>query len=375
MEGVSSQATHAQDAAGPLRGALAAALERGRDEYNARFAAARRVHRQLDAAAFSTHLVENLAPMIDALQAHDPAVVDRAVHVLFELSCDLVARRWLGPQVRNEALNRLWRDILPQLVGFWAQSPRDVVLRLTWAVHHLSETLPTAAEEWMRRLAALGAQCADTRTLLDIGKVLAWRAGMAHFRDSALQVWRTLPDELRYQTLCLTSADERALLDPATRPALDVLNDALQDPWFHPTFHLVGADAKERAARSAATMRLVGGFVGFGAQFLAPPRVFAHDGQLVAFDGKHCFSIHADAFGSVLKKREGSPPASAFAAWQDEQLDLGWVTHPQWLEIARRDDALMDTDSAATDAWTLALCVPHSHQMYLVSRYDRHYAP
>lgn len=380
MEGLSPPTNHPDQPAGRVRGAFAAALEDERDAYNARFAQARRVHRQLDAAAFSTHLVDNLAPMIDALAAHDKARVDVATHALFELSCDLVARRWLGPQVRTDLLNRLWRDILPQLVGFWADAPRDVVLSLTCAVHHLDDLAPSAAESWMLRLPALAPLCTDTRMLLDAGKVLAWRAGLAHFRDSALQVWRTLPAELRYQTLCLARADERALLDPATRPALDMLDEALEDPWFHPTFHLAGADAKTRAARSGATFRMVGGFVGFGAQFGAPPRVFAIDGQLVAFDGEHCFSIHADAFGSVLKKRDAEPPAGpqprvgAERAEASGQLDLGWATPEQWSSITGREDALLDAASAATDAWTLAVCVPHSHQIFLISRYDRHYA-
>lgn len=347
--------------------ALADALKRDRDAYNARFAQARRRWRRLDGGAFAEHLADNLSPIVDAVAAVQPARVDAVVQGLYGLSLQYVARHWLGPKSRQPYLNRLWREQLPKLSSFVAQEPVAVARALTVAARSIGgRSEGERARVWMKRLVEIAAahpkDCAAFDTVLDVGKVLAWRCGMAQYRASALAVWRGLSDELRYQSLVLSPPDDGALLDVATRPGLDALDAAFANPWFHPARHRPGALRVSEEVPDALSIQSVGGFAGFGYDFHAPPRVIALGEELFAVDGERWFRIFADAFGTSLRAVE--PRANDAPRLSDAEL----ARLEKWKSAALAlEPNLGDATSAALLPSTLALTVPHSHRVFLVS--------
>lgn len=328
----------------PAGSALAGALARGRARYNAKIALARR-RAPLDLSRLARHLADGVAPAVEAAARAAPGREDAVCEALFELSLELVARDVLGAEGRHPEVNVAWRELLPRVGTLLAQAPRRVAAAITNAAANLEALPGVRAAEWRAALGALAPACPDVRTLLACGQVLAWRAGAAHWRASALRIWEELPDALAGATLGVP---------PEVSATRDELRGALADPFRRP-----GAPATAPALR---VIGRVGGFRGFGGPFLAPPDLACDGGRLWALDGEDAYTIHADAFGRTVVRTPGPPSRGGPRArlGRDGTLALGGLT-ARFPELAGA--------RAATATETLAAVLPpHTHLVVLVAR-------
>jgi hypothetical protein len=324
--------------------ALARALARDRDRLNARVALARRRGSRLDASRLANHLVEGLAPVVEAV-ARDR--VDAVCAALFDLSVDLIAREVLGAEGRHACADAAWRETLPRLATHLAAAPGRVAAAITNAVLQLEREPSVNAAGWLDALASVAPRCPDVDALLAAGQVLAWRAGMAHWRESALVVWDRLPDGLASAVLGL---------DPAASPPRPELRRGLDDPFRAP-----GLPPGDRALRLLGT---VGGFRGFGGPFLAPPRL-ASDGQrLWALDGADGFTLHADCFGQTVVRTPGAP---ADLAAPPEALRLAPDGTLSYRGLTSRFPALAGAACWAAAGPLVAVLPPHTHRVSLIA--------
>lgn len=328
---------------------LAAALKRGRERFNARVAEARRQGARVDPPAFFAHLADSVAPIVAAVERAAPARVDAVAQALFDLSFDLVGRDVLGPSSRHPRAVEAWESVLPKLAARLSDDPARIAGALTNAAYNLGTEPAARAGEWLQAMAEIGPRCATARELLDLGQVLAWRCGMAHYRASALEVWERLPLALAREALGLPrdadfsrEALRAQLSDPFRAPGL---------PEAPPRLAVVGA---------------VGGFCGFGGPFVTPPRVFAARGQLWAADAERCFSLHADGFGRTLQRVAHPPAEDGPAPGDGAAVDAtGWV---RWAGLAARFEALQGAGGFAASGAVLAVTSPRSHRIRLVAR-------
>ena len=157
---------------------------------------------------------------------------------------------------------------------------------LTNALYNLAQTPGARGREWLEGMRALALQCADVAILLKVGQVLAWRAGLAHYRAGALAVCAQLPPALARAALGIPP-DEHIGLE-------NVLARLAADPWLDPA-----RPAREPALRIVAS---AGAFRGFGGLFLAPPNVASAGGQFVVLDGEACWLLAAEAFGATFHR-------------------------------------------------------------------------
>ncbi len=315
---------------------LHAALERGRDRYNAKFAQARRASRKVEGAAFAEHLDALVAPIVAAVPAE---AADASTEALYDLSLDLMTRSLLG----HPAVVAVWRDLLPEVAALLAQAPRRVVASLSNAALAFDDPA-----RWIAAMADIAPRCATPDELLDAGMVLAWTCGMAHWRESARAVLARLPEPLAMAAVAVG----RPVPLP---PTLADLLAALDDPWWRP-----GAPAGKPT--SLALVGSAGGFRGFGGPFGAPPRVVATGGRLFAHDGEACFSLHADAFGATCQRHGTAPPAGAPA---QAMVDAAGFVF--WRGLGGRVVGLAGPSSLAATDDTLAVTLPHSHKVFLVA--------
>jgi hypothetical protein len=331
-----------------INGVLAEALARGRSRYNARFAAARRAHRRLTAEAFAPVLRDLVAPIVEAVAAQAPDRVDAAADALYDLALDLTGRECLGAGARHKAVNSLWKELLPRTGRLMAVEPARLAGSLTNLVYNLENEAPKRAGDWLQWMTGLIDRPATVDQCLDVGVVLAWRCGLAHFRESALQRLASLPEQWRWAVVA----------DGAGRPpkGVDLAEMWRRDPWFDPL-------AKSGGEKRLDLVERVGGFRGFGGPFIQPPLAAAADGVIYAFDQEAVFTVHADRFGASVKRFSGRPPKPVRKKAGDFSVSLqGEICSPAGRLKA---PVFAAHTSLAAAGETLAATLPQSHYLFL----------
>ena len=327
-----------------LSGPLADALRRGRQSFNARFAAASKVSRPIDGAEFQEHLAIALDPIVRGVASESPDRVDGTVDALFDVSLDLFSHGLLGPRAQFPEVPEAWRDLLPSLTPMMAREPGRVAGSVTNAVYNLARTPGARPREWIQALKALG--CQTTTELLDCGAVLGWRCGMPAYRMGALEKARSLAPALAARALGLT---------PGTDVAA-VLEKLAGNPWVKPEDSLRSGPKELRIVGKA------GAFCGFGGQFLAPPRVAKMDGGIIATDGVTAWRLQADVYNAVLVRCEWGERADLRndASIQPDGTVI-------WKERAHRFPELANATGIDTTEDTIIVTLAGSHHIFLVA--------
>lgn len=252
--------------------AFAAILASGRAQFNGRAAEARRRFPALDMTAFGAFLHDGVDPLVAAVAAAAPERAGSVTLAAYDMALELVGHGLAGPAAKNPFLNTVWRELAPSFAPLLAAAPVEVLGMLSNAAIHLGAVAAARPAQWQRELAALAPQVATVAQLRAVGQVLAWRAGVAHFRQGALAAADTLPP-----ALALAAFGEPGAHWPQVRAQL------LANPW-----------------RGNADGREFGSFTGLGGDFGAPPQLRATpDGFAVRSAERH-YLLVADAYGAVL---------------------------------------------------------------------------
>ncbi len=335
----------------PLTGTLAQALASNRSRFNSKFAAARRYYPKLDADNFGEVLTTLVAPLVEAVAQADSSATEAVAEALYDISLNLVAQEFLGPTSRYPYLIEGWRVLLPRLARFIARDPRQFVGSVTNALYNLSATPGARPHEWAGQMLALADLAPDPDTLLQMGQILAWRAGLAHYRPSALDLARTLEPRLARAALGL----------PKDSPPIQtIIKDLLADPWLPPAY----ADGKRSKNLELKIVARVGAFRGFGGLFLAPPTVACSDGEFHVSDNDKQWRLTADLFGATFHRAETMPRATGLKGSPFKLNEGGTVSHGKYTRVFSE---LESFKSAAYNATTLAVTVSLSNAVYLVA--------
>jgi hypothetical protein len=299
-----------------VTGVLADALAEQRDRCNAIVAAARRAHADFAPEVVATALRGPVRDLVEASERVVPGSGSRVLAAVFPIVTDLVAQHRLGADSGHDVLFAA----LPALARQVTDEPRLVVGSLANAVVHL-ERAGVPVERWLARV--LAASSSDTATLLGVGQVAAWAAGLAPARTSALGVAATLDGGALAAALGtagsleVAATVERLRADRWWRPDGERVADPSEGPGAAPPW---GPPSVPAGARVVAR---VGGFRGFGGPFLEPPVVVAGDGEIVVRSGAAAWTLHADAFGAALTRTTDGSSGMPTAALAGDALPGG----------------------------------------------------
>ena len=185
-------------------------------------------------------------------------------------------------------------------------------------------------------MAALAPQVATVAQLRAVGQVLAWRAGVAHFRQGALAAADTLPP-----ALALAAFGEPGASWPQVHAQL------MANPW-----------------RGNAEGREFGSFSGLGGDFATPPLVRATDDGFIVRSAERHYLLVADACGAVLHSAtaqefdhaQTGAPASVRLDGATLQIGARRIE----LDVPAGDIAI------AANAHTLAVTSPWTHAIRLL---------
>jgi len=332
-----------------LTGALAGALERGRERFNAKFAEVRAAGRRVDARELRTHLAEVVAPIVESVSVFAPEKVDSTTVALFDLSLELLSRELLG---RGGPIDQAWRRLLPRVPGAIASAPRRVIGAMSNAIHNLTQTQGTRPDFWLDEMTASGSLFRTGDEILSVGQVIAWRSGMAHLRRTALDVVASLRPELATAALGVDyQADVHAIVERL-----------LTDPWADPV-----AVAQRSLTHPELRIRArVGAFRGFGGIFHTPPTVVLVDGQFLVGDDESTWVLWVDRFGATFTRTGLVEPGKEIYDPDPElRLTDSGTVHAGGNMV--RLEELAGASSWASDGDTLVVTLPYSHAVRVVS--------
>jgi hypothetical protein len=157
----------------------------------------------------------------------------------------------------------------------------EVLGTLSNAAVNIGKVSNARPEQWLREMKSLAPQVKSLQQLQSLGQILAWRAGLAHFRLGAIRAADQLPQALALSALGTTIETVWA----AVRPKL------LANPWWIPD---------QAEPNSNPSGMEIGQFTGFGGEFIEPPEVRACPEGFFIKSGARYSLLIADSFGAVL---------------------------------------------------------------------------
>ncbi|PJJ17054.1 hypothetical protein SAMN05216517_104216 [Janthinobacterium sp. OK676] len=316
--------------------AFASVLASGRAQFNGRAAEARRRFPALDMAAFGAFLHDGVDPLVLAVAAAAPERVGGVTLAAYDMALELVGHGLAGPAAKNPFLNTVWRELAPLFAPLLATAPVDVLGMLSNAAIHIASVAGARPAQWQAGMAAVAPQVGSVAQLRAVGQVLAWRAGVAHFRQGALAAADTLPP-----ALALAAFDEPGAQWPQVHAQL------LDYPW-----------------RGNAEGREFGSFSGLGGDFGTPPQVRAtNDGFIVRSAERH-YLLVADAYGAVLHSATAQEYEQATTGMPSSVRLDGATVHVGARSIAL--DLPAGDIAIAANAHTLAITSPWTHAIRLL---------
>ncbi len=259
---------------------LAAVLSAGRADFNQRFKLAQQHYRGLTADDWLAYIKETLGPVADAVAAHDAERVAAVVDVLYDQGLPLVAQHWLGPQTRQPVLATAYRQLLCALAPALAGDPQRLSGSLLNALHQICLHGARSAQQWADSLARIAAKISSIDSVLALGVLLAWRGGMAAYREAALQAGATLQPQLAQAALGLPQP-----------PAADLWVRLMQAPTLTPEEITVSP------APGVEWLGWIGGYTGLGGPYAKLPRIGIAGSKLAASDGTDTWWLAADGYG------------------------------------------------------------------------------
>ena len=327
---------------------FARVLAENRSQCNARVTQAKHRYPGFDTEAFSVFLKTSVDPVIAAVDSFLPQRVQEVGLVAYDVALELVAQSLAGPGARNQWLDRVWGELVPHYAQLVAHQSRLVLATLSNAVLNIEKVPGVRLEQWLQEMRHLAHHVDSVEKLQHLGKVLAWRSGAAHFRDSAITAASQLPPMLALAAVGATA-------DSHWNSVKDQL---LANPWWSP----------EKSKTELALQGIsVGQFTGFGGIFEVPPQVQAcEEGFLVKSADRYSF-LMADVYGAILQ------PASQEEFEQSTSVMNASGLFPPRLQgsrlILKRGEILLNLPqknlSFAYNFHTVAVTSSYTHAIWL----------
>lgn len=323
-----------------------------REILNAKFQRKRAAGVKVDPQVWSSHIVSVIAPIVDSV--HHVAEERSRVTLLelYDVSLDLFAAGHFSESGSSLFLFELWKDILPNCANILSRSPRRIAGSLSNAVLALTMESSLVAERWLGAIKRTSNRCENPQQLLELGKLLAWTSGMAHYRLPAL----ALAKQLQVPLIRTVFQIEDSVPENSIRNWLTELES---DPWAQ----LLSQDTRRK--QKVEQVGICGAFRGFGGLFLEPPKVLIHRGQIYVSETKTFYKLVIDRFGHSLQ-RVGTIDAEKPSTVSSPQIDSKGILN--WAGCEALPCNLRGLTSQAFDGTSLAVTISDSFHIFLYAK-------
>lgn len=246
---------------------LIAHLDERSDYYNQLYRENELKYGAMDHSRIASWMVNSIEPIIKNNNASNPDKLPLLFKTFFTELLSILGNN-SGIEYEDE-YRIAWALCLknPSLVGM---SPSRILKAIDSALESIRSFQPENVSKWITLMDHIIDNCNTVDEFLACGRIFAWLCGLAHLKSRAEIEFSKLRSDLKQ---VIIDADSRLI-------------SAFESDWTnldHPDF--VGE---------------IGGFVGLGGSFMAPPMVAQIGGKVFVTDRKSSYLLFADNFGKVL---------------------------------------------------------------------------
>lgn len=250
---------------------------------------------RIDRILLSRWIVEVIEPISEAVFQIDQQALPVVFRTFYSSLLRLLGN---GLALTYEQQYRAAWSMTTQTPQLLTKDPKRILNAVNSALIAIREHQPGKVDNWIALMQQTSIYCQNEDQFLDCGRFNAWLCGMAHLRPQALRIYPELPEQVK------------VVLNAVNLP----LRAALEETWI-----TSGALRFEGVA---------GGFSGFGAGFIRPPRVAMVGGVVMATDQESSSALFADTLGTVLMKNIAIRPEtiidqSSMVAFEAFQKQVG----------------------------------------------------
>lgn len=250
--------------------AMTEALKRMRPEINSMYEYWRSVNREPDPEDVLDLFLKSAAPLYEK----ETDVADDILCGMFGEALELSGRGFLGRRGRFSMLEcHLMRII--HFHDVLLSSQKNFMTMVFNALYNIHVSNEGKVRQWADAMCS-GWKPGNAASFRKPGFLLAWRSGMARFRDEALEIAGAMDDDLLDK-----------FFSTGDVPGREAVRRMKDDPWFNPA----------RAVNEGPVFLHTGGYRGAGGLFVSLPDVRTSGGVIYAGDNASVFRIYADAFG------------------------------------------------------------------------------
>ena len=306
---------------------LIAILQENADVLNQTLRSSSVVSGRLRIAEVPAWFSEVIEPVFTAVYQHDQTRSRKLFDVLFRDMLAVLASSTTNLEFELAKSCRLLIGLNPAIT---AVNTARILTPLATALQKISRHSQKAACQWLSLMEKIVPLAKDGDELLAVGRIAAWRCGMAHLRGRIV-----VSAELNPRIVAIIFPDEKC--EP----------DQLKRRW--------NSDKTPSAL-------VAGRFTGLGGSFSRPPRVAVSGGVVFVSDGSRTSALFADRFGYTLHDC-----AESFSEQLTFTLNPLSAAKPGIAKILAR---YPDLSSWAHDDATLYLTTGSSHSVFLFGAID-----
>jgi hypothetical protein len=265
-------------------------LKEKREEYNQIFALFRLNYPNLDEESFRESLFYLLITLnFRSKDLPEKELWESFVKISYKKTLEMVAKNILGKN-----------SFIPEFAGHWHAFLQSIGKDIFYlnefcfsylpnSIHNLSVVSEFPLKQWMEEYTKLISTKENLSYHLNLGLVLAWKLGMAKYRDASLECLKSFSASL------ISEIFHYNITDSEKSAFLFFLQE---NPWRKPSeFRVAKKDY-------TVTTRKAGSYIGLGGEFRYPPRFYQGLFQFLT-DGEDIFQIYADCFGVNIEKFGG----------------------------------------------------------------------
>ncbi len=252
----------------------------------------------LESKNFSDTLehVINLLPSEISEEFSNQVEFYKFCEICFTKVLEMVARNFLGETSIHPKFLKTWLHFLQTSGTLVFLNPEFYFIYLPNSLINLQAEKNFLVENWLNELHKFIQKGYSLDLLLKLGFVLAWKNGIAKYREKALEYLEMLtPIEINLLFNINLKPEEKSIFFYKLKT----------NPYQLP--HLYNITSKE----PKLVFHLAGGFIGFEEKFYFPPK-FVNGCANYITDGVKVYKIYSDYFGISLEPIESKEISQTF---------------------------------------------------------------